>query len=75
MINEKTGEICSTNFKRAQNYITFHVLLQIVVIKQANSPLLPALKFVRDCNVWYNAIRFGALQVTVRKKICCRLDT
>ena len=54
----------------AQNCITFHVLLQIIVIKQANSLLQPALKFVHDRNMQsrtnfsagnmrYNAKQFG----------------
>ena len=57
MINEKTGEKCSTNFKREISKLrNFSCFTPIMVIKQANSLLQPALKFVRDRNTQYNAI-------------------
>ena len=48
--------------REAQDCLTFHILLQIMVIKQANSLLQPVLKFVHDRNMRYNVniMRFGA---------------
>ena len=49
MINEKLVRyVLSFQTKEAQNYIAFHVLFQIMVIKQAL--MQPALKFVHDRN-------------------------